>query len=323
MKDLGLSADLLKSVAGVMRDSSAKQAEQSKDVSEKLSAQYVNRMGVARPRTAEEARVATLEGRAPQRRISDAISQVYSKSTEEHNARAKEEAAAIERAYAKMGASKPISESVDEACSSKMKAAKKEFKKAEEEKMKSRTVKARDAIDEDSEQISEKEYVMPYNSKKTASAGDRYKSVVAHAKKMGYKVHHQDTAGDEKGDADITVHYQGGESRHSSDPESIEIHKGGKAHGDKALHAFAKGTAAAIKEETAKKTKEPLPFTPDKPKKNPSATAGKYGQGYSTARHLARQGIKDVTKGMTKEEVTLSAEEIARIEELAKQFEEQ
>ena len=226
MKDLGLSADLLKSVAGVMRDSSAKQAEQSKDVSEKLSAQYANRMGVARPRTAEEARVATLEGRAPQRRISDAISQVYSKSTEEHNARVKEEAAAIERAYAKMGASKPISESVDEACSSSMKSAKKEFKKAEEEKMKSRTVKARDAVDESNV-------------------------------------------------------------------------------------------------ETAKKTKEPLPFTPDKPKKNPSATAGKYGQGYSTARHLARQGIKDVTKGMTKEEVTLSAEEIARIEELAKQFEEQ
>jgi hypothetical protein len=36
------------------------------------------------------------------------------------------------------------------------------------------------------------------------------------------------------------------------------------------------------------------PFEPDPPKKNPSATAGKYGQGYSTARHLAQQGMNSV-----------------------------
>lgn len=38
--------------------------------------------------------------------------------------------------------------------------------------------------------------------------------------------------------------------------------------------------------------KEP-PFDPDPPRK-PIAKAGKYGQGYSTARHLARQGMKSV-----------------------------
>jgi hypothetical protein len=36
------------------------------------------------------------------------------------------------------------------------------------------------------------------------------------------------------------------------------------------------------------------PFTPDKPKKQ--AVAGKYGSGYSTARHLARQAMKKYTK---------------------------
>jgi hypothetical protein len=47
----------------------------------------------------------------------------------------------------------------------------------------------------------------------------------------------------------------------------------------------------------AKKKKDTLPFTPDKPKAK-VATPGKFGYGYSTARHLARQGMA----GMTKEE---------------------
>jgi hypothetical protein len=36
---------------------------------------------------------------------------------------------------------------------------------------------------------------------------------------------------------------------------------------------------------------EDPPFDPDPPRKNPIAKAGKHGQGYSTARHLARQGL--------------------------------
>lgn len=166
MKELGLTASLLNSVTGVLKDSSTQQAEQNKAMNEKLGTQYANRMGVARPRTAEEARVATLEGRAPQRRISDSINQVYAKSVAEHNARVKEEAAAIEKAYAKMGASKPISESVDEACSSKMKAAKKEFKAKEEAVKKSHEAKARDAVDEET-QIEEA-------TAKGSETGDRF-----------------------------------------------------------------------------------------------------------------------------------------------------
>ena len=37
--------------------------------------------------------------------------------------------------------------------------------------------------------------------------------------------------------------------------------------------------------------KEDPPFDPDPPRKNPIAKAGKHGQGHSTARHLARQGL--------------------------------
>ena len=48
---------------------------------------------------------------------------------------------------------------------------------------------------------------------------------------------------------------------------------------------------------SAKKKKDTLPFTPDKPKAK-VATPGKFGYGYSAARHLARQGMA----GMTKEE---------------------
>jgi hypothetical protein len=42
----------------------------------------------------------------------------------------------------------------------------------------------------------------------------------------------------------------------------------------------------------AKKEEVDPPFDPDPPKKNPAAKAGKYGQGYSTARHLARLALK-------------------------------
>lgn len=43
-----------------------------------------------------------------------------------------------------------------------------------------------------------------------------------------------------------------------------------------------------------------LPFTPDKPKA-PVAKAGKHGQGYSSARHLARQGLKSIVDRLKKE----------------------
>ena len=57
------------------------------------------------------------------------------------------------------------------------------------------------------------------------------------------------------------------------------------------------GASKAI-DRLAKEETEP-PFTPDKPK-NPSALAGKYGAGYSTARHLARMGIRAALKDLKK-----------------------
>ncbi len=60
------------------------------------------------------------------------------------------------------------------------------------------------------------------------------------------------------------------------------------------------------KEKEQQKPKEEVtpPFTPDKPKKNPPATAGKYGQGPSTAKHLAKTSMNKQTKPV-KEEVEL------------------
>ena len=52
-----------------------------------------------------------------------------------------------------------------------------------------------------------------------------------------------------------------------------------------------------------------LPFTPDKPSK-PQAVAGKYGVGYSTARHLARMAMQKQVEKMkkpVKEEASMKA----------------
>jgi hypothetical protein len=60
-------------------------------------------------------------------------------------------------------------------------------------------------------------------------------------------------------------------------------------------------------ERLAAQKKKDLPFTPDKPKAK-VATAGKFGYGYSAARHLARQGMA----GMTKEETEQVEEDIQK-----------
>jgi predicted house-cleaning noncanonical NTP pyrophosphatase (MazG superfamily) len=53
-------------------------------------------------------------------------------------------------------------------------------------------------------------------------------------------------------------------------------------------------------EEILKLDEAETPFTPDKPKKSPSAVAGKYGQGPSTAKHLAKQGMQKTLRQMKK-----------------------
>ena len=71
------------------------------------------------------------------------------------------------------------------------------------------------------------------------------------------------------------------------DFDSINLNINGKSYSlSEALSAF----------NLIEKTKEDPPFDPDPPKKNPSAVAGKYGQGYSTARHLAKQGQAQAEK---------------------------
>jgi hypothetical protein len=54
-------------------------------------------------------------------------------------------------------------------------------------------------------------------------------------------------------------------------------------------------------EEVDKKKEDDLPFTPDKPKKNPIAKAGKFGIGPSTAKHLAKMGMQKAMKSMKEE----------------------
>jgi hypothetical protein len=95
--------------------------------------------------------------------------------------------------------------------------------------------------------LSEAEHVLPMRG------GDaRYSEMMKHANRMGYNVHHNEHRGDErsgnKGKADITVHYERGDQRDTATPASIEIHKGSKAHGDKALTAMVKGKASAMRE---------------------------------------------------------------------------
>jgi len=68
-------------------------------------------------------------------------------------------------------------------------------------------------------------------------------------------------------------------------------------HADVMVGRGVKKEEVSTKDTSAKeKANKDLPFEPDEPKKSPSAIAGKYGQGYSTARHLARQGMKSMTK---------------------------
>lgn len=60
--------------------------------------------------------------------------------------------------------------------------------------------------------------------------------------------------------------------------------------------ARAKNGQRAAKALGEAQEKDDPPFTPDPPKKNPSAKAGKYGLGHSIAKHLARQAMKKLAK---------------------------
>jgi len=68
------------------------------------------------------------------------------------------------------------------------------------------------------------------------------------------------------------------------------------------LHSIMQETSevdlADVIENTEANDNDP-PFDPDPKKKNPPAKAGKHGQGYSTAKHLAKQGMKQAEKSPT------------------------
>jgi hypothetical protein len=70
----------------------------------------------------------------------------------------------------------------------------------------------------------------------------------------------------------------------------------------RAVDRLAKEEVELDEEQLIEMDKSGAPFTPDKPKKNPPAKAGKYGQGPSTAKHLAQMALKKQLEKM-KEEV--------------------
>jgi len=106
--DLGLSKGLLSSVSNLLNDSSKLKAEEAKADHERLAAHV--KPGSMRPLSMEEAKVASYAAKAPERRVSDTITQLYTQSVADHNAKAQAEAAVIKTAYGKMGGVKPVME---------------------------------------------------------------------------------------------------------------------------------------------------------------------------------------------------------------------
>lgn len=86
------------------------------------------------------------------------------------------------------------------------------------------------------------------------------------------------------------------------DFDSISLNINGKSYSlAEALSAF---NLAEKKDEDDKESDDnDPPFDADPPKKNPSALAGKHGQGYSTARHLAKQGQAQAQKRSLAQEI--------------------
>ena len=81
---------------------------------------------------------------------------------------------------------------------------------------------------------------------------------------------------------------------------------------DKRIEGVKKAVSRLAKEET-----DTLPFTPDKPKKQ-SVVAGKYGSGYSTARHLARQAMQKQVEKMKKPPIKEESKKAAIVKDIMK-----
>ena len=106
--DLGLSKGLLNSVSSLLNTSSKQKQEEARADHERLAAHV--KPGSMRPLSMEDAKVASYAAKAPERRVSDTITQLYTQSVAEHNAKAKAEAEIIKTAYGKMGGVQPVME---------------------------------------------------------------------------------------------------------------------------------------------------------------------------------------------------------------------
>jgi len=105
----------------------------------------------------------------------------------------------------------------------------------------------------------------------------------------------------------------GKEAKHTETGEKTyeyhEVDKEGKPTG-KREYRNAQGKSMG-------ESKEQLPFEPDPPKKK-SVIAGKYGSGYSTARHLARMAMQKQSKEMKKMPVKEETRKAAIVKDIMK-----
>jgi hypothetical protein len=106
-----ISADLLKAVSGIMKDSATTYNEQQKVANEKLLSKYDNQ--VARPLNQEEAQAGANQVRAKDGRIFGSIMDVYSNSLKKEQANHAERKEYIERQYQKIGGVRPIDEATE------------------------------------------------------------------------------------------------------------------------------------------------------------------------------------------------------------------
>jgi hypothetical protein len=109
MNDHGLPKALLNTVANLLRSDNDKELEQVRLESAK-AAEYHATRGAARPRTAEETKLAVEAIRAPLQRVNDAATKVFAASVQEDQLTASTNKQQLDKAYGKLGAAKPVSE---------------------------------------------------------------------------------------------------------------------------------------------------------------------------------------------------------------------
>lgn len=109
MNDHGLPKALLNTVANLLKADNDKQIEQVKAESVK-AAEYHALHGAARPRTAEETKLAVEAVRAPLQRVNDAAAKVFMASVAEDQSAAFANKQQLDKAYGKLGAAKPVNE---------------------------------------------------------------------------------------------------------------------------------------------------------------------------------------------------------------------